>query len=325
MFANQGKGKMHKIRLYVVQELQEEAPDEEYFDDDDYPPPMMQRRNSRRPSLLRQNVIQKDRKSDSVSPKLKQIRQEMNKCDVNSLEKSLSFSNRGGNLHSLDNGLIYEKPLVPPPILPKNHATIPRKSVFASPRIKQLALNLQEKMLERNAKLAENVNNNLQDSIDDDNNKYGVCRTVKNDNFLRTLTPIIENMNTIEDIDDKIERNSNNSWIIKNCEYDQVDSDERKKNRINDKFSSSSPIILHDKRILIQNKINQDDIIQDDASIKSNSSTGSTIVRRNNKLNRYMVSLYSNHCHMFRNQKVLVSINILIMFVNLISPLINFS
>lgn len=283
---------MYKIRLYVVQE-QEEAPDDDYFDDDDYPPPMMQRKNSRRPGMLRQNIIQKDRKSDSVSPKLKQIRQEMNKCDVNSLEKT--FSNRGGNLLPIENGVRYEKSSVPPPILPKNHDNmIPRKTVFASPRIKQLALNLQEKMLERNAKIqGDNFNINSQDLKD--NTNFSNCRTIKNDNYLRTLTPIIEHLNGNE-IDDikKVERQSNNdnSWINKTCDYDQVDNAERKKNMINEKFDAKSPKILRDKNDLIQDKINHDDIIPDDNSIKSNGSTGSTIVRRNNKLNRYRVSFF---------------------------------
>lgn len=313
---------MHRIRLYVVQE-QEEAPDEEYFDEPDHPPPMMQRRNSRRPGAVRVNVIQKDRKSDSISPKLKQIRQEMNKCDVNSLEKTLSLSNRRGSLVRIENGVRAGKPKIPPPLPIRTTTLLPRKTVFASPRIKQLALNLQEKMIERNAKIqGENITNgnvhisnkNIQvrnknakmgnenvwvrnenfQELKDENVKLGVHRSLnRNENFFRGLTPIIENLNGSGEVDEirKVERQKNgNLWISKrSCEYDELEEGDEMENDRDERFDGRLSKIVRVKSDVVQGEM-----IQDDDCVKigdGGTTTGSVILRRNNKFNRYRVSL----------------------------------
>ena len=306
---------MYKIRLYVVQE-QEEALDDQDFDENDHPLPIMQRRNSRRPGAVRVNVIQKDRKSDSISPKLKQIRQEVNKCDVNSLEKTLSLSNRRGNLVRMENGLRIGKPVLPPTI-PKNQGNVlPSKTVFASPRIKQLALNLQEKMLERNAKIqGENITNgnvqvtnvnvqvpnvNLESEnvnvqgLNNESMKFGVRRVLnKNEHFLRGLTPIIENLNGNGEVEEnrKVGRQAQNgnSWVNKRaCEYDEVEKKDKMENNMDQRFDVRSPKIVRVKSDVIQS-----DMIQEDQCVKINdggTTTGSVILRRNNKLNKYRVS-----------------------------------
>ena len=321
----------------MVQE-QEEAPDEEDFDEPDHPPPMMQRRNSRRPGAVRVNVIQKDRKAVSISPKLKQIRQEMNKCDVNSLEKTLSLSNRRGNLVRIENGVRNGKPKIPPPLPIRTTTLLPRKTVFASPRIKQLALNLQEKMIERNAKIqGENIENgnvqvsnqniqvenknvkmenehleveneNLQirnenvwvrngnfHDLKDEYMKLGVRRLInRNENFLRGLTPIIENLNGNGEVDEirKVEKQKNgNPWINKRaCVYDELVEGDEMENDRDERFDGRSPKIVR-----IKSDVDQGDMIQDDDCVKSGdagATTGSFILCRNNKLNRYRVSLF---------------------------------
>ncbi|XP_046420157.1 rhotekin-like isoform X1 [Neodiprion fabricii] len=171
---------MHKIRLYVVPEVAEEEPEDVAIDDFDSPtelPPVMQRRNSRRPTerAVRLNVIQKDRRADSLAPKLKHIRQQIGKTDCqtdtltpivskqnmnlnsnnnnnknkinNNIINNISNINNGDK--SNNNGLENRENVTKMGKITPHMAALPKKSVFGSPRIKELAINLQEKMVER--------------------------------------------------------------------------------------------------------------------------------------------------------------------------------
>lgn len=185
---------MYKIRLYVVPE-QEEISEQDDVDAIDLSPSLMQRRNSRRPGAVRVNVIQKERRSHE---KIRQVRQEIEKSnraisqtvDLNKSPRKREQSNDEETKDETDrnnesgkendvgfspdeesvsknqgnNENVIKSKKLPPPV-PFRVSSLPQRSVFASPRIRELALNLQEKMLERSVSSSEIRENSINDKI----------------------------------------------------------------------------------------------------------------------------------------------------------------
>ncbi|XP_011302251.1 rhotekin [Fopius arisanus] len=126
---------MHKIRLYVVPE-QEETTENDDPNDIDLPP-MLNRRNSRRPGAVRVNVLQKTttESNDSDIKLVEVIKQDLHQRNNQNLRNN---SSKG----------------------PLRAASLSNARVLASPRIKKIAHDLQEKMLQSSGNRSRNENNN---------------------------------------------------------------------------------------------------------------------------------------------------------------------
>lgn len=140
---------MHKIRLYVVPEQEEEFAEEndedlEDLKDLDIAPTLLQRKNSRRPGAIRVNVTPKKSKSHIINnndeKKSSIINQKINTKNENFQQKKLNST------------------IIPPPKVPFRNSSLSNGRVLASPRIKQIAHDLQEKMLQHSGYNKSHIN-----------------------------------------------------------------------------------------------------------------------------------------------------------------------
>ena len=297
---------MYKIRLYVVPE-QEEIPEHEDLEELDLAPATMQRRNSRRPGAVRVNVIQKERRSqEKISPKIRQLRQEIEKParshhqlktvelksprkreQTNDEESKIELeSNESGKENDLDDFSCVDKNVkkpttnendlvrmnrLPPPV-PFRVSSLPQKSVFASPRIRQLALNLQEKMLERDCTNNENENSVVCDEI-------ATSVKMKNSNKLSKNGVVRSSTSATRLQRFDRERNSLTRSSSSGSKRFARECSVRKSGRKEQIQGGRSPRVVRVK----------DDVDGTRNEIKV--TANSVILRRNNKLNGYRVSL----------------------------------
>ncbi|XP_012259077.2 rhotekin-like isoform X1 [Athalia rosae] len=296
---------MHKIRLYVVPEAQEDLQcsqedsrssvkkvvqidDLDSSNSSDLPANIMHRRNSRRPiggssngssnsvGVLKLNVVQKDRiRSDSnMVPKLKQqiIKQQQLQILHSKNDRSSERCNNNDNksINKQPHQIAIKYNVVANNdkkngSLTKNDSFLPKKgninnSVFSSPFIKEFAVNLEEKLIERQAKTRKLIrngaiaNDHLGQQINNGNNNIHGSYNQHHG----ILSPIFE-----------------------------VSSPDQSINKKNSCESNEDSIALqrHDKIQKIQLKIDGATIQQN--STPNNSINPSVILRKNNKLNRY--------------------------------------
>lgn len=291
---------MYKIRLYVVPE-QEEVPEPDDLEELDLAPSPMQRKNSRRPGAVRVNVIQKDRRAqDKIAPKIRQLRQEIEKpsrigsqlkpVELNGNSPRKRFDETRPEVEAIEapgkeNAIEFsrdetreEKPrndesaprngesVRQPPPVPFRVSSLPQGSVFASPRIRQLALNLQEKMLERGGADCDNDRKTVEEIKIGRSSPTG--RTTGNKIVTRSATTA----SRIQRFDR--ERNSLTRTSSAGGKRSARECSVRKSGRREQIQGGRSPKIVRVK----------DEV---DAKVAANS----VILRRNNKLNGYRVSL----------------------------------
>ncbi|XP_024941970.1 rhotekin isoform X2 [Cephus cinctus] len=245
---------MYKIRLYVVPEQEETALDFEKEDRPNCERPLvqMQRRNSKRPGVVRVNVTQ-----TMSAVKTRQSR------DVTDDHVVRDTTN--------GNATMPKAPLHRGMCVAGDFEKLPDKMIFASPKIQRLALNLQEKMLERTAKMQK-----ISESVD-----CGVLRNFENfgnkkvppairrraDNNDRSvscsLTPISENLHGNGDDGFLASRSQVLGKSMKIGRFNNCPSNS---NGSGDTLEKESPVKMADKGV-----------------------TNSVILRRNNKLNGYRV------------------------------------
>ncbi|KAF7988297.1 hypothetical protein HCN44_009942 [Aphidius gifuensis] len=223
---------MHKIRLYVVPE-QEELVDEtdeqvEDIKDLDNTSTIFQRKNSRRPGAVRINVIPKKSKQHTIN-----------------------LSN--------ENCQINNKLKIIPPNVPLRNSSMNYNRVLASPRIKQIALDLQEKMQQHSG--------NNKSSINTENSVNSIVTNQRSNTILKNLRYNVEINNSSKRI-----LNSGNKRTARDCPT-------RKSCRKDQHQTGRLPKIVKVKDEIDGTENTQANQNSNDANL--------AILRRNNKLNGY--------------------------------------